>query len=401
MVEPLQATSKNVSILVVTGETSGERHAAGLIEELKKWNPQWSISGFGSGGTYMKKAGVELLINVSKLSAIGTWEALFQAANYWKLYRKILKQVRKRKPQLAILVDFPDFNLRLVNRLKAMNVPVCYFIGPQLWAWRSSRIEKIRRYVDLMLVVFPFEEEYYRDRGVDAHYVGNPSVVLFPPPVQKNKEEVVQSLVDQRVPTVALLPGSRKKEVEQIFPIQLDAARHIAKRQKVRFWVIKAPEIDQKQLSNIYQQWIDSENCFLDLEIREEGISHLLPQVTCAVVKSGTSTLEASLLEVPFVMMYRISWPSWFLIRPRVSAETYCLANLIAEKNVVPEFIQQEATGQNIGDYILEILQNQECYSKIKKDLQLVSKKLGTHNAYECAASYVGKFLTNRGELVG
>ena len=401
MLEPLQVTSKNISILVVTGETSGERHAAGLIEELKKWNPQWSISGFGSGGTYMKKAGIELLINVSKLSAIGTWEALFQAANYWKLYRQILKQVRKRKPQLAILVDFPDFNLRLVNRLKAMNIPVCYFIGPQVWAWRSSRIKKIRRYVDLMLVVFPFEEEYYRDRGVDAHYVGNPSVVLFPPPVPNDKEEVAQSLVDQRVPTVALLPGSRKKEVEQIFPIQLDAARHIAKRQKVRFWVIKAPEIDQKQLSNIYQQWIDRENCSLDLEIREEGISHLLPQVTCAVVKSGTSTLEASLLEIPFVMMYRISWPSWFLIRPRVSAETYCLANLIAEKSVVPEFIQQEATGQNIGDYILKILQDQECYSTIKKDLQLVSKKLGDHNAYECAASYVGKFLKNKGELVG
>lgn len=401
MLEPLQVTSKNVSILVVTGETSGERHAAGLIEELKKWNPQWSISGFGSGGTYMKKAGIELLINVSKLSAIGTWEALFQAANYWKLYRQILKQVRKRKPQLAILVDFPDFNLRLVNRLKAMNIPVCYFIGPQVWAWRSSRIKKIRRYVDLMLVVFPFEEEYYRDRGVDAHYVGNPSVVLFPPPVPNDKEEVAQSLVDQRVPTVALLPGSRKKEVEQIFPIQLDAARHIAKRQKVQFWVIKAPEIDKKQLSEIYRQWIDRENCSLDLEIREEGISHLLPQVTCAVVKSGTSTLEASLLEIPFVMMYRISWPSWFLIRPRVSAETYCLANLIAEKSVVPEFIQQEATGQNIGDYILKILQDQECYSTIKKDLQLVSKKLGDHNAYECAASYVGKFLKNKGELVG
>jgi lipid-A-disaccharide synthase len=252
-----------------------------------------------------------------------------------------------------------------------------------------------------MLVVFPFEEEYYRDRGVDAHYVGNPSVVLFPPPVPNDKEEVAQSLVDQRVPTVALLPGSRKKEVEQIFPIQLDAARHIAKRQKVQFWVIKAPEIDKKQLSEIYRQWIDRENCSLDLEIREEGISHLLPQVTCAVVKSGTSTLEASLLEIPFVMMYRISWPSWFLIRPRVSAETYCLANLIAEKSVVPEFIQQEATGQNIGDYILKILQDQECYSTIKKDLQLVSKKLGDHNAYECAASYVGKFLKNKGELVG
>jgi len=160
MSAPLLMTSQDISILVVTGETSGERHAAGLITELKKWNPQWNIDGFGSGGTRMREAGVELLIDVSKLSAIGTWEALSQMANYWKLYRQILAEVGKRRPQLAILVDFPDFNLRLASRLKAMNVPICYFIGPQVWAWRSSRVKKIRRYVDLMLVVFPFEEEY-------------------------------------------------------------------------------------------------------------------------------------------------------------------------------------------------------------------------------------------------
>ena len=250
-------TSQDIPILVVTGETSGERHAAGLIAELKKWNPQWNIDGFGSGGTRMREAGVELLIDVSKLSAIGTWEALSQMTNYWKLYRQILAEVGKRRPQLAILVDFPDFNLRLASRLKAMNVPICYFIGPQVWAWRSSRVEQIRRYVDLMLVVFPFEEEYYRSRGIEAHYVGNPSVVSAVPPAQEREEKADQFGVDRQVPIVALLPGSRKREVEQIFPVQLDAARHVAERQGVRFWVIKAPEIDREQLSAVYQRWID------------------------------------------------------------------------------------------------------------------------------------------------
>ena len=392
-------TSQDIPILVVTGETSGERHAAGLIAELKKWNPQWNIDGFGSGGTRMREAGVELLIDVSKLSAIGTWEALSQMTNYWKLYRQILAEVGKRRPLLAILVDFPDFNLRLASRLKAMNVPICYFIGPQVWAWRSSRVEQIRRYVDLMLVVFPFEEEYYRSRGIEAHYVGNPSVVSAVPPAQEREEKADQFGVDRQVPIVALLPGSRKREVEQIFPVQLDVARHVAERQGVRFWVIKAPEIDREQLSAVYQQWIDRGNGSLDLEIREEEIGQLLPRATCAVIKSGTSTLEASLLGVPFAMMYRISWPSWFLIRPRVSADTYCLANLIAGKKVVPEFIQLEATGQNIGDHVLELLQSRERRDQVRKDLQLVSSKLGTQDAYEQAASHVGSFLSNMGGL--
>ena len=390
-------TSQDIPILVVTGETSGERHAAGLITELKKWNPQWNIDGFGSGGTRMREADVELLIDVSKLSAIGTWEALSQMANYWKLYRQILAEVGKRRPQLAILVDFPDFNLRLASRLKAMNVPICYFIGPQVWAWRSSRVKQIRRNVDLMLVVFPFEEEYYRSRGIEAHYVGNPSVVSAVPPAQEREGKADQSGVDQQVPIVALLPGSRRREVEQIFPVQLDAAQHAAERQEVRFWVIKAPEIDRKQLSAVYQQWIDRGNRSLDLEIREEELCQLLPRATCAVIKSGTSTLEASLLEVPFAMMYRISWPSWFLIRPRVSADTYCLANLIAGKKVVPEFIQLEATGRNIGEHVLELLQSRERRDQVRKDLRLVSRKLGTQDAYEQAASHVGKFLASRG----
>ncbi|MCK5353084.1 lipid-A-disaccharide synthase, partial [bacterium] len=157
--------SQSKSILVVTGETSGENHAAGLIRRLEVHNPQWHLEWFGSGGPQMASAGVELLTDVSQLAAIGPWEALSHMGRYWKLYRRILEESRKRQPQLALLVDFPEFNLILARRLKQMKIPICYFIGPQVWAWRPRRVHQIRRFVDLMLVIFPFEEEFYRRQG--------------------------------------------------------------------------------------------------------------------------------------------------------------------------------------------------------------------------------------------
>ena len=156
--------SQAFSVLVVTGETSGEQHAAGLIYQVQRQNPDWEIKWFGSGGTQMGIAGVELLMDVSSLAAVGPWEALSHMGNYWSLYQQIISEVRRRRPQMAILVDFPDFNLKLARRLKKMKVPVCYFIGPQVWAWRPRRIEQIKRWVDLMLVIFPFEQAYYRQK---------------------------------------------------------------------------------------------------------------------------------------------------------------------------------------------------------------------------------------------
>ena len=343
----------------------------------------------------MAAAGVELLTDVSQLAVIGPWEALAHMGQYWKLYRRILAETRKRRPQLAILVDFPEFNLTLASRLKEMRVPICYFIGPQVWAWRPRRINQIRRCVDLMLVIFPFEEEFYRRRGIEAHYVGNPSIALREY-LRESKNGSAGRRATSEEPVVALLPGSRKREVEQIFPIQLDAARCVAEHCPAQFWVIKAPGIARSQLQALYQAWLGQGNPRLPLEIQEEEAPRLLSQVTCAIVKSGTSTLEATILHVPFAMVYRMSRPSWYLARPLVNTQTYCLANLIAGKEIVPEFVQDQATGKNIGRYVLELLKNRSRREEVSKNLQIASKRLGERDAYQESAKYISQFLSQQ-----
>ncbi|MDA2929872.1 lipid-A-disaccharide synthase [Acidobacteria bacterium AH-259-O06] len=395
MVEPLAGdlmVSRTSSILVVTGETSGENHAAGLIKQMELQNPDWHLQWFGSGGSQMEAAGTEVLFDISQLAAIGPWEALAHLGHYWRLYRRIVAETRKRRPCLAVLVDFPEFNLSLASRLKALKVPICYFIGPQVWAWRPSRVKQIKRYVDLMLVIFPFEEQFYRRQGIEAHYVGNPCIAL--------REFLIESEngsdgreASSEVPVVALLPGSRKREVEQIFPVQLDAARCVAERHPVKFWVVKAAQITRTHLSSVYENWLHRGNPALQLEIHEEPVPRLLPQVSCAIVKSGTSTLEATILQVPFAMVYRLSRTSWYLVRPLVNTNTYCLANLIAGRQIVPEFVQDEATGDKIGAYVLGLLKDQKLREEVRKNLEMTSKKLGERNAYQEGAKYISQFL--------
>ena len=240
-------------ILVVTGETSGEQHAAGLIDEVNRQCPDLSVDWFGSGGERMSEAGVDLLADVSRLAAIGPWDALSLLPDYLKLYRRILKETRSRAPRLAILVDFPEFNLKLARRLKKMGVFVCYFIGPQVWAWRSSRVRQIGRCVDLMLVILPFEQDFYERRQVSARYVGNPSVSRL---TRFQPREVVPRPVESGAPfLVALFPGSRMHEVQRILPVQLDAALHIQAHCQVRFWVAQAPGVSGRQLLGIYDSW--------------------------------------------------------------------------------------------------------------------------------------------------
>ncbi len=381
---------------MVTGETSGEQHAAGLIDEVNRQCPDLSVDWFGSGGERMSEAGVELLADVSRLAAIGPWDALSLLPDYIKLYRRILRETRRRCPTVAILVDFPEFNLKLARRLKKMGVSVCYFIGPQIWAWRSSRVRQISRHVDLMLVVLPFEQEFYERRQVAARYVGNPSVSRLN---RSSPGEIVPRRVEAGQPfLVALFPGSRTQEVQRILPVLLDAALHITAHCQVCFWVAQAPGVSGRQLLGIYDSWRQRTNTSLPLEIREEGASRLLPQVDCAIIKSGTSTLEATLFQIPFAMVYLMPWPIWFLLRPFVRTQTYCLANLIAGKTIVPEFVQRRATGENIGGYVVQLLLDEKKRETVREQLKQAADRLGQQDAYREAAKCVRQsFLEKRG----
>ncbi|MFQ5739440.1 MAG: lipid-A-disaccharide synthase [Acidobacteriota bacterium] len=385
----LPAPNSAYSILVVAGESSGEQHAARVIEEVQRQNPELRLQWFGSGGVEMARRRVELLAEIDHLAAVGPLEALGKLGNYWKLYRRLLREVALRQTDLALLVDFPEFNLRLARRLKGLKIPVCYFIGPQIWAWRSSRVDWIRRYVDQMLVIFPFEESFYRQRGVRARFVGNPFSQLWEPHRRQPRR------ADAEEALIALLPGSREKEVEQIFPVLLEAARHLSGRLPCRFWVCKAPAISAADLSRVYHKWLGrgrarrgplgegpSESHGLRLEIRSEPALELLPRVDCAIIKSGTSTLQAMILEVPFVMVYRFSGLSYQLLRPLVKTDTYCLANLVAGKKIVPEFVQSQATGEGIADYLSQLLKTPGRLEEVKQNLRIASERLGKRKAY-------------------
>jgi lipid-A-disaccharide synthase len=379
------------SILIVSGETSGDRHGAGLIRALRERLPKRDLAFFGSGGREMAEAGTELLFDVSRLSAIGPLAALTNLGNYVTLFRRLLDEARRRRPVLAILVDFPDFNLPLARRLKSIGIPVCYFIGPQLWAWRPSRMKQIQRYVDLMLVILPFEEEYYGARGVRAHYVGNPTARRFRPAGGGTRVGPAST------PVVGFLPGSRRKEVDLILPIQLDAAAFLAGKMPVRFRLLRAPEIPVRRLRDVMDRWAGQGRKLPEMDVVDGSSEEFFGGLDGAVVKSGTSTLEAMLAEVPFAMVYRLAPLSWYLLRPLVRTRTYCLANLVAGVPIVPEFVQREARGERIGCYLEKILGDRFKWERIRSDLRRAGLRLGSLDAYtEGARRIAGGFFDER-----
>lgn len=333
----------------------------------------------------MRAAGVELVMDVDRLAAVGPREALSNWRNYWSLFRRLQKEARTRRPELAILVDFPEFNLRLAGRLKRMGIPVCQYIGPQVWAWRSSRVKQISRFVDLMLVILPFEEDYYRRRGVKAFYVGNPTAARL----NRSRPETVAG--DPRI--VALLPGSRRREVERILPLQLEAAAFVAERVRARFLVVKAPAIEESILSGLIQMSAATQSKKLRVEIWKQGSEAALSQADSAIVKSGTSTLEAALLGVPFAMVYRVSGWSRLLLRPWIRTDTYCLANLVAGKRIVPEFVQENAKPEEIGRFLVRLLTEPELAGEMRRELQAVVQRLGDPPGPDRAAAEIENFL--------
>jgi lipid-A-disaccharide synthase len=241
--------------------------------------------------------------------------------------------------------------------------------------------------VDLVLAVFPFEQEYFRSRGVDARYVGNPSL--------ERLREVAPGggSGPQEEPLVALLPGSRIQEVRRIFPRLLDAARYASRRCQARYWVVKAPDVPLEELKRVYRSWLGRRGKPLPLEFREEDTAQVLPRTDCAIIKSGTSTLEATLLRVPFAMVYRMSWPTWIFARLLVRTRTYSLTNLVMGERIVPEFIQWQARGRTIGRYLIRLLTDEGERASVRKKLGQAAGRLGRQNAYREAAMQVRRYL--------
>ena len=370
------------NILISAGEPSGEMYAARLVRALEK---RVEAHLFGLGGPRMREAGVELVAENSAIAVVGITEVLGKAPTVWRLIRQLCEEAERRRPKLAILVDSPGFNLRLARRLNAQGVPIVYFISPHVWAWKRWRIHAIRNRVKRMLCIFPFEEKYYRDRGVAADFVGHPQVDDVQ--ATRSREEFAARYdMDPTKPIVALLPGSRRNELRYNLPTMLEASRLIAAKQPAQFVLALAPALRPAEVVPFAQ-------ADMPVHLVEDETYNALAAADAAIVSSGTATVEAALLGVPMVVVYRLAPTTAFLLRRLVRTPFFSMVNLIAGQRVVTELFQDEFTAERVAGEVLRLLKSGEAREEMRRGLAEVRAKLGPGGAMERAAEIIAAML--------
>ena len=380
----------SLRVMLVAGEASGDAHAASLVNALRSAAPQTQFQFFGATGARMRAGGVESVVDTDKLSILGLWEIGTALPKFLAAYRKLKQAVLDRKPNAVILIDWPDFNLRLAKWLQRRGTRVIYYVSPQLWAWRSYRARSIRRDVDLLLSILPFEKEWYALRGMThVEYVGHPfagNVVA----AYDREEFCRRHNLDPARPIISLLPGSRHKELARILPPMLDAAQAIAlQRDDVQFVVVVAPNRDPNEAEQI----ISSGNYQLaTLRLIHHETREALAASDVAAIASGTATLEAALLGTPMVIVYKESPINWHLLGNMINVEHYGLVNLIAERRVATELLQNECNGERMAKELLEML-NSDRQHAIRAELQRVTEKLGDASGSQRAAQKILSFI--------
>jgi lipid-A-disaccharide synthase len=379
-------------ILIVAGEASADRYGARLVERLNALHGADALRFYGTGGDAMQKAGVHLVCHVRELAHIGVREALSSLRTYYQTYRQLVRESAQLPPKLAVLLDFPDFNLRLAKKLKRMGIRVVYYISPQVWAWRSGRIRAIREYVDKMLVILPFEEDYYRKRGVEVEFVGHPLLEDFNP--DRNRERFLNSMnFDAKCQTVAILAGSRRKEIDYILPVLLHASLILLRSIPAQFVISAAPTVDGSHIRNVMQAVLRGDPNEKSFRLSTRNSRDILANSDFAFVKSGTSSLEAALVGNPFLITYKISPLSWCIGSILIRSSMKGLVNLIAQDQIVPELFQSEATPEMLARLALQYLQEPGAGDAMRARLAGIREQLSTRGASETAAAIVGNYL--------
>ena len=381
-------TTEHNEILMVAGEASGDLHGARLLAELN--HRVEGLKAFGLGGDEMVAAGLDGLAHSSEIAVVGIVEVLKILRRARQIFDRILAEVERRGTQWAILIDAPDFNLRLAKQLRRRGVRVVYYISPQVWAWRKRRIHAIARDVDLMLVLFPFEQDFYEEHGVDALHVGHPLVDEIPalPHVWDEASDQVPA-----VPSIALLPGSRRSEINALMPWMLEAVSQVAERRDgLRCRLIQAPNIPEGLFDQLIEQ---SRAGAVGVEIervRSERFN-AVAQSHLAVCASGTATLEVALLGTPLLVMYRLKWSSYFLGKLLVDLPFFCMVNLVLDRGVVPELLQSEARPEKVAAEVEKLLGSPERIQTMRSDLAELRNALGSSGASARAAEAIARRL--------
>jgi len=376
-------------IMIVAGEASGDQHAAKLVKELHRLMPG-DLEFFGAAGEEMRKEGVEAVVRADELSIVGLLEIGRALPTFIRAFRSLIRAAKEREPAIAVLVDFPDFNLKLAKKLKKQGIPVVYYISPQLWAWRGHRIRSIRKFVDLMIVILPFEKEWYSDRGVvNVEYVGSPLAREIHPSVSK-EDFCSKHGIDPQKPVVCLLPGSRHKEIVRILPLMLGASLEMAKSNRdIQFLIALAASRKEHEVNDAMAALSAAGRTMPGvLKCIDSETYDALNASDAAAITSGTATLEAAIIGTPMVIVYKTSAINYKLLRPLISVEHFGLVNLIAGKRIARELIQGDLTVESLSSELLRILDAGE-NAKARADLAEAAEKLGHGGASKRAAEAI------------
>ncbi|NQU13823.1 MAG: lipid-A-disaccharide synthase [Desulfobacteraceae bacterium] len=366
--------------MIIAGEASADLHGSNLVRAIKRSNP--NVIFWGIGGRKMERAGVKILVPSSEMAVVGVTEALVRLRTIAKARSKIKYILKNFRPDLLILLDYPEFNLHLAKMANRSRVPVLYYISPQVWAWRRGRVKKIARRVDRMAVILPFEKSFYGERGVKVDYVGHPLMDAFDMAASESTPSSIKKPSPPFPnPVIGLLPGSRKEEIQNLLPAMVKSAEILKRRYGgIRFLLPLAETIDPE----FVQSFVD--NSLAKIEIIQGGTYKVLRLCHVALVTSGTATLETAIMGVPMVIVYKVSLLSSWVARLVIKVPYIGLVNLVAGKKVVPELHQQEVLPDRLADEVLNILENDEVREDMIKNLMGVKESLGTGGASQRTA---------------
>lgn len=361
-------------------------HAAALVQALQRRDP--TLQFYGMGGERLREAGVRLIADAAEMGVVGLTEVCRKLPYIIKVMRKLTASWDVEKPAAVILVDYPDFNLILARRAHKRGIKVFYYISPQVWAWRRGRIKSIRRSVDKMAVILPFEESIYRSAGVNADFVGHPLLdMMICPASQRAAREKIAIPLNGRV--VSLLPGSRPGEVARLLPVCLEAARLMREQGRVQFIMPLASTLSQDFVAEIIARY------HVPVTVFSQAMYDVLAASDLAIVASGTATLEAALVETPMIVIYRVSRFSYFLGKMFIRMQNISLVNIMAGKTIVTELIQGAANPERIAALATELLGNPEEMARMKLALSGIKSQLGAPGAAARVASLVVKLLAS------
>lgn len=376
--------------MIVTGEASGDAHAAKLVKAFHEISPETIFEFFGATSRNLRAANVETIVNTDDFSIVGLPEITRALPMFWNAFQMLKKVAVERQPDAVILVDFPDFNLKLAKSLKKQGLKIIYYISPQLWAWRKYRVKTIKNSVDLLLTILPFEKDWYQKHGVShIEYVGNPLVREVYSKLSK-EEFCAKHNLDKAKPIIALLAGSRHKEIARILPVMLETASLMAQKDaEIQFVMALASsrkmseiEVAKREVSGLLNNFI----------VVQDETREALNAADAAAVASGTATLETAIIGTPMAIVYKTSPLNYKLLRPLISVEHFGLINLIAQERLATELIQDDFTKATLANELFRLLEKAE-NQRMRQRLHEVTETLGHGGASKRAAEFVLKFL--------